>query len=181
MKRLALVLLLGLLLPPPVFAADVKLATWNLEWLTNRGAGDPRLPPDAHPRQPEDFDLLRRYATELDADVIGIQEADGPAVAARVFPPERYSIHLTHDHVVQRVGVAVRRGLHYTVNPDVAGFDIDPGRELRSGADITLDLPHGSLRILVVHLKTGCFDGSLVRTARRVCIELREQILPLRD
>jgi endonuclease/exonuclease/phosphatase family metal-dependent hydrolase len=176
------ILLLMLLLHPTItLAAELKLATWNLEWLTNRAAGDPRLPPDAHPRQPEDFDLLRGYVNELAADVIGIQEVDGSPAAARVFPPERYSIHMTRDHVVQRVGVAVRRGLHYTVNPDVAGFDIDPGRQLRSGADITLDLPKGSLRVLVVHLKTGCFDGSLSRTKRRVCIELREQVPPLRD
>jgi hypothetical protein len=85
MKRYALVLLLGLVVAAPVFAADLKLATWNLEWLTDRGAGDTRLPSDAHPKRPEDFDVLSRYAAELDADVIAIQEVDGSAVAARVF------------------------------------------------------------------------------------------------
>ena len=181
MKRCTLVLVLALLASAPGFAAELKIATWNLEWLTNRGSGDSRLPDDVHPRQPEDFDLLRRYAAEVDADVIAIQEVDGQAVAARVFPPERYSIHMTRDHVVQRVGLAVRRGLHYTVNPDVAGFDIDPGRQLRSGADITLQLAQSSLRVLALHLKTGCFDERLNRTTRRACAELREQIPPLRD
>jgi endonuclease/exonuclease/phosphatase family metal-dependent hydrolase len=181
MKRLAFVLLLGPFALAPVSAADLKLATWNLEWLTDRGAGDTRLPADAHPKQPEDFDLLRRYAAELDADVVAIQEVDGPAVAARVFPPETYSIHLTHDHVVQRVGLAVRRGIHYSVNPDVTGLDVDPRHQLRSGADITLDLGHGSLRVLAVHLKTGCFDERLTRTTRRTCAELDEQIPPLQD
>jgi endonuclease/exonuclease/phosphatase family metal-dependent hydrolase len=181
MKRCALVLLLGLLVSTRVVAADLKLATWNLEWLTDRGAGDSRLPSDAHPKQPEDFDLLRRYAVELDADVIAIQEVDGPAVAARVFPPETYSIHMTRDHVVQRVGLVVRRGIRYNVNPDVTGLDVDPGRQLRSGADITLDLAQGALRVLAVHLKTGCFDERLTRTTRRTCAELREQISPLQD
>src|SRR3984957_11418368 len=111
MKRCILVLLLVLSAPAPGFAADLKLATWNLEWLTDRGAGDSRLPSDAHPKQPEEIDLLRRYAVELDADVIAIQEVDGPAVAARVFSPENYSIHMTRDHVVQRVGLVVRRGI----------------------------------------------------------------------
>jgi endonuclease/exonuclease/phosphatase family metal-dependent hydrolase len=163
----------------PVAAAELKLATWNLEWLTSRGEGDPQLPADVHSRQPSDFDLLRRYAMELDADVIAIQEVDGSAVAARVFPPDRYSIHMTRDHVVQRVGIVVRRGLHYTVNPDDTDLDVD--RHLRSGADITLNLPKGSLRILAVHLKTGCFDAIQGRTSHRACAELREQILPLRD
>jgi endonuclease/exonuclease/phosphatase family metal-dependent hydrolase len=177
----AVVLLLALLASASALAADLKLATWNLEWLTDRGANDPRLPADAHPKRPEDFDLLRRYAVELDADVIAIEEVDGPAVAARVFPPESYSIHMTRDHVVQRVGIVVRRGIRYSVNPDVTGLDVDPGRQLRSGADITLDLPHGSLRVLALHLKTGCFDDRLTHTTHRACAELREQMSPLRD
>ena len=32
--------------------------------------------------------LLRRYATELDADAIAVQEVDGPAITASVFPPD---------------------------------------------------------------------------------------------
>ncbi len=181
MKRSALVLLLKLLVSAHAFAADLKLATWNLEWLTDRGAGDTRLPADAHPKRPEDFDLLRRYAADLDADVIAIQEVDGPAVAALVFPPERYSVHMTRDHVVQRVGLVVRRGIHYSVNPDVTDLNVDPGHQLRSGADITLDLGQGSLRVLAVHLKTGCFDERLSRTTHRTCAELGKQISPLQD
>jgi endonuclease/exonuclease/phosphatase family metal-dependent hydrolase len=179
MKRSLPILLVGLLLAPAVaFAAELKLATWNLEWLTDRNH---QLPADVRPKQPEDVAVLRRYADELDADVIAVQEVDGRAIAARVFPPERYSIHLTRDRVVQRVGLVVRRGISYVVNPDVAGFDVDPGRQLRSGADITLQLAHGSLRLLALHLKTGCFDDPLDRTKRRACVELREQIAPLRD
>jgi endonuclease/exonuclease/phosphatase family metal-dependent hydrolase len=176
--RLLLVLLLVLLASAPVSAADLKLATWNLEWLTDR---ERDLPPDVGPKQPEDVALLRRYADELDADVIAVQEVEDTAIAARVFPPERYSIHLTHDHVVQRVGLVVRRGIRYSVNPDVTGFELGPSRQLRSGADITLQLPRGPLRLLALHLKTGCFDDRLDRTKRRACVELREQIPPLRD
>ena len=124
-----------LLLPSCAIGAELKLATWNLEWLTTN---DRDLPADAHPKQPEDIDLLRRYAGELDADVIAVQEVDGSAIAARVFPPDRYSIHLSRDHVVQRVGIVVRRDIHYSANPDLTGLDLGPGRQLRSGVDITL-------------------------------------------
>jgi endonuclease/exonuclease/phosphatase family metal-dependent hydrolase len=181
MKRSALVLLFGLFGSVPVAAGDLKLATWNLEWLTDRGSGEIRLPADAHPKKPEDFDLLRRYATELDADAIAVQEVDGAEPATRVFPPERYSVHMTRDHVVQRVGLVVRRGIHYSVNPDVTALDIDPGHQLRSGADITLELGTSSLRLLAVHLKTGCFDERLTRTSHRTCAELGEQLPPLQD
>ena len=160
-------------------AAELKFATWNLDWLTDRPAGDPALPPDVHPRRAEDFDRLRQYALDLNADVVALQEVDGRAAAARVFPPDRYSLHLTHDARVQRVGIAVRRGLHYAVNPDVTAIEIDPNLRLRSGADITLHLPEGPLRILAVHLKTGCPKQRLGRTARGSCAELRAQVAPI--
>ena len=86
---------------------------------------------------------------------------------------------MTRDHVVQRVGLVVRRGIHYVVNPDLAGLDVDPGRRLRSGADITLQLPQVPLRVLAVHLKTGCFDEPRRKSPRRACVELHEQIPPL--
>jgi len=167
------------LLPAVACAADLKIATWNLDWLTDRPLGDPALPADVRPREATDFARLRAYAAELDADVIAVQEVDGRAAVARVFPPERYSIHLTRDHVVQRVGFAVRRGLRYTMNPDLVALDTDSS--LRSGADITLQLPHGPLRLLAVHLKTGCFGGGLARSRRPACATLREQVPALAD
>jgi len=159
MKQIAalLLMLLALAAAPATGAAEtLKLSTWNLEWLTARPPGDPALPPDVRPKTAADIDRLRDYAGLLAADVVAFQEVDGPAVAARVFPPERYVLHLTSDGVVQRVGFAVRRGLRFTANPDLAGLTLGPGSRLRSGADITLDLPGGRLRLLAVHLKTGC-------------------------
>jgi endonuclease/exonuclease/phosphatase family metal-dependent hydrolase len=176
---LAVLALACLLLPAATVAAELKVATWNLNWLTERPAGDPSLPDDVHVRVAQDFDLLRQYAIQLNADIIAIQEVDGRAVAARVFPPDQYSIHMTRDDVVQRVGIVVRRGLAYDVNPDVTAIQGDRHAHLRSGADVTLHLGAGPLRILAVHLKTGCDDAPLTRTRRRSCEELRAQIPPL--
>ena len=170
-----------LLLPHACIAAELKIATWNLEWLTDRPQGDPELPADIHPRTPQDFDLLRQYVLALNADVVAMQEVDGATVAARVFPSDTYSIHMSHDHVVQRVGIAVRRGIHYSVNPDVAGLEVDRGSNLRSGVDITLQLRPAALRILAVHLKTGCFDRRLTGRLHGSCAELREQIPALQQ
>ena len=182
MIRLLAVLLL---LTGAAQAAELRVTTWNLEWLTTRRAGDPALPEDVRPKPAEAIDALRRYALTLDADVIAFQEVDGPEIAARVFPPERYVIIATGDDVVQRVGFAVRRGIPVRRNPDLAGLDVYPGaaHRLRSGADITLDLPGGKLRLLAVHLKTGCHYGSLSGAhgadASRACETLRRQVAPL--
>ncbi len=171
------ILVLVLLLPGWAAAAELKLATWNLEWLTT---SDRDLPADVHPKRPDDIERLRGYAAELNADVIAVQEVEGTAVAARVFPPDQYSIHLSHDNVVQRVGIVVRRGIHYDVHPDLTGLELGLGRQLRSGVDITL-LVQPPLRILAVHLKTGCLDERLSNRTRRACAELRAQVLPLID
>jgi len=179
-------LVCALLLTGPAAAADLpaapdlKVATWNLEWLTERPPGDPGLPKDVQPKRAEDIETLRRYALLLDADVVAFQEVDGAAVVARVFPPDLYRILITGDRVTQRVGFAVRRGLRVVQNPDLAALDVaEPGRNrLRSGADITLDLPGGRLRLLAVHLKTGCHEARL-STPTRNCEALRLQVAPL--
>jgi endonuclease/exonuclease/phosphatase family metal-dependent hydrolase len=133
-----------------------------------------------HPKQPADLAMLRRYAADLAADVVAVQEVDGPAAAASVFPPDRYVLHLTGDDVVQRVGFAVRKGLDFTANPDVTSLD-PPGSHLRSGADITLHWAGGNLRLLAVHLKQGCREAKLTDQKRRACPILREQLAALRD
>jgi endonuclease/exonuclease/phosphatase family metal-dependent hydrolase len=166
--------------PAPGIAADIKIATWNLNWLTSRSAGT-FLPADVTPRGPGDFDLLRHYAEELDADVIAFQEVDHRETAARIFPPDRYSIHMARDHVMQRVGFAVRRGLRYEIHPDIDAIRLGPEQHLRSGVDMTLLLPGGSIRLLAVHLKKGCADQNVLKPVGRSCLALHDQIGPLRD
>ncbi len=180
---LCLMLLFG-----PAAAADqpvpagavLKVATWNLEWLTTRPKGDPELPDNVVPKTAEDIAALRRYAETLDADVVAFQEVDGPEVAAQVFTPDHYRIVITDDRVTQRVGFAVRRGLQVERNPDLVGLDVYPAarHRLRSGADITLVLPGGRLRLLAVHLKTGCHEARLDSPSRN-CETLGRQVAPL--
>jgi endonuclease/exonuclease/phosphatase family metal-dependent hydrolase len=176
MKRM--VVLLTLVLACPAHSAELKVATWNLDWLTTRHAGDPELPADVTPRGEEDFDRLAHYAKELDADLIAIEEVDGFSAASKVFPRDQYSIHMTRDHVIQRVGIVVRRGLAYDINPDVTALN---AHHLRSGADITLHLGGTELRVLAVHLKKGCRDVPMAKARSQACEELKEQIGPLTD
>jgi endonuclease/exonuclease/phosphatase family metal-dependent hydrolase len=167
--RTFLLLLLLLAAPFSAAAAELKVATWNLEWLTLRQAGDRALPQNVRPKGPESHALLRRYAEELAADVVALQEVDGPEAAALVFPPARYTTHFTRDRMVQRVGFAVRQGLRFTANPDLASLNVTPGapNPLRAGADITVEMPGGRLRLLNVHLKSGCREDPLDRSNRQ--------------
>jgi endonuclease/exonuclease/phosphatase family metal-dependent hydrolase len=179
-----LLMMLALLLPAGGAGAEgLKFATWNLEWLTARPAGDPSLPSDVRPKSPADIARLRGYADKLAADVVSMQEVDGPDMAAAVFSPDRYAIHMTGDDVVQRDGLAIRRGIAFTVNPDLTSLDLYAHAKyhLRSGADVTLHLRDGPLRVLAVHLKTGCRSDPLASRRRRACVTLRGQLAPLQD
>jgi hypothetical protein len=171
-----LLILVALLVPLDAFATELKIATWNLDWLTTRPAGAVGLPADVIPRSDDDFNRLAQYASELKADVVAIQEVDGLPVASKVFPLDQYSIHMTGDHVTQRVGIVVRRGLRYDINPDLTALSAN---HLRSGADLTLHLGASDLRILAVHLKRGCNTAPPKKAKSRDCETLWEQIPPL--
>jgi len=172
--------------------AALRLATWNFEWLVApenflalkrdcvpKGAslrGRRRaLPCDVAgklERSSADFDAIARYARQLDADVVALQEVDGPAAARRVFPGYRFCF--TGAAAVQNVGFAVRPGLPYRCGPDLVPLSID-GR-VRRGAELVL-YPGTSaeIRLLAVHLKSGCGKRRL-DSPRDQCAVLARQV-----
>lgn len=137
-------------------ALSLRLATWNVVWLNaSEGVGPV-------PRRSEDYARLARYAARLNADVVALQEVDGPEAAARIFDSRRYAFHFTEGSGAQRTGFAVKRALVFTPHDDFAELNLG---HLRSAADITVHLQATAkreaapLRLLSVHLKSGCFDG----------------------
>jgi endonuclease/exonuclease/phosphatase family metal-dependent hydrolase len=178
--------------------AGLTLATWNLEWLMTPQVRDelgarctaqqpasnqralPCTPGKAQPpvRVSADYDALARHADRLRAsegvDLIGLQEVDGPDAARLVFKQGwKLDCFVQRAHP-QKVGFAVRESLPYRCNGDLQARDIDGGT--RAGADITLypGTPR-EVRVLAVHLKSGCFDGKLDRSFSP-CQRLRQQV-----
>src|SRR5690349_12735901 len=109
--------------------AQLKIATWNLEWFmkpeTLRALTPTCLPADAPrdgarravpcnvvaelARSHEDIAALQRHARRLDADVIALQEVDGEDAARLVFPG--YQFCFSRRVALQNNGFAVRKGL----------------------------------------------------------------------
>lgn len=152
--------------PAPLASpSPLKLATWNMEWLmAENGPLAAIAPPDRPHRTAADFEKLAAYAQHLDADIIGLQEVDTPATAERIFPPRIYQIFMTDEAVLQHPALAVRKSLRTHRNPDVAALDISPttaAHHLRHGLDITVETGTIPLRILVLHLKTGCWENPI--------------------
>jgi len=172
-------------------AHTLKLATWNLEWLmTPQVFGalkdhcnterEPRhrmqrsIPCDVaagQERGAADFATLARYARQLDADVIAIQEVDGPDAARQVFPG--YEFCFTGARAVQNTGFAIRAGLPHRCGADLEELAL--GGSVRRGA--TLILYPGTrqeLRLLGVHLKSGCAHAPLAGR-QHACEQLDRQ------
>lgn len=174
----ALILLALLILALPAWAQDIKIAAWNIAWLTNKPFDHPDLPRDLTPRTERDFARLRAYAERLAADVIALQEVDGPLAAARVFDATVYDFHFPAESDVQRSGFAWRKSLRVTRNPDLMALDLRPTarRSLRRGADITLHGDNGTrLRLLSIHLDAGCARGSVRKPNNSDCQNLGQQ------
>jgi endonuclease/exonuclease/phosphatase family metal-dependent hydrolase len=145
---------------------QIRIATWNIKWLNaedNKGVVK---------RQTVDYERLQRYARQLDADVIALQEIDGPEAAARIFDPKEYAFHFPKKRQVQSVGFAIRRSLPFQARPDLSAL---AQRHLRPGADLSVKVAGQELRLLSVHLKAGCVKGPLDRSGKH-CTKLRKQL-----
>lgn len=176
-------------------AKKVRIASWNIEYLMtpathlalrancaeNGGmvGGDDRTLPCAiskrEPRNASDYESLRRYATELRADIVALQEVDGPDAAEQVFPGYEYCFS-TRAHT-QKNGFAIRRGLPFRCEPEYEALSLD--NAVRRGVVATFfpDTPN-EFRLMAVHLKSGCPAGPLTAPGRN-CDLLTRQVAPL--
>ena len=59
-------------------AAEIRIASWNIYWLTSED-------PNHHRRKADDYARLARYANDLDAHVVALQEVDAGFVR-KLFP-----------------------------------------------------------------------------------------------
>ena len=171
---------------------ELKLATWNLEWFmkpeTLRALTPACTPADAPregarravpcdvaqelARSNEDIAALRRYARELDADVVALQEVDGPEAARLVFPDHEFCF--SGRVAVQNNGFAIRRGVPFACGPDLRDISLDD--DVRRGVELRV-FPGTAqeLWLLSVHLKSGCSRDPLY-SDRRGCAELARQV-----
>lgn len=175
---------------PPLHASaapatqTLKVSTWNMDWLLSEQAQNtPDIPPDIPHRSTGDMNALASYARRLHPDLIGLQEVGDSTTLARLFSPQDYQILLSNDDIAQHTALAVRRGLRVQRNPDVVALAPNPTaahHPQRSGLDITVLAGETPLRILVVHLKTGCWDNPVSET-HHACPTLFAQFHALRD
>ena len=135
-------------------AQTLKIATWNMEWLiapdvlrpmrehcapqdTPIRGNDRRVPCDValkFNRSEADFRAYARYAKELDADVVALQEVDGASAASLAFPD--YDFCFTSRRHVQNNGFAIRKGVPHRCEADLQ--TLSNNDSVRRGAVVTL-------------------------------------------
>jgi len=173
----------------------VRIASWNVEYLMTPAThlalrancaeqggmvgGDDRTLPCAitkrEPRTANDYVSLRHYATQLRADIVALQEVDGPEAAAQVFPGYDYCFS-ARGHT-QKNGFAIRRGLPHRCEPEYEPLSVS--NAVRRGVVVTF-FPGttNEFRLMSVHLKSGCPAGPLTAPGRN-CDLLTKQVAPL--
>ena len=177
-------------LPGP---SHLRIATWNLEHLNDTdGAG-------CVPREQADYDAIADRIREIAPDVVAFQEVENAAAALRVFPASHWHVEVSTraepagpsrqcwslpgqylEH--QATGFAIRRQIAYQRNPDLYSLG-DLAATLRWGTDITVTFGGRQLRLLSVHLKSGCWSAEQDSDPSRTntCATLSDQILDLRE
>ena len=176
----------------PGAADEVRIASWNLEHLADAD-GEGCLG-----RKQADYDTLRVRTAQLDADIVAFQEVENAAAARRVFPEAEWRVEMSSRPPMSRTrpcwdrpeeqlghlgtGFAVRKGIAYRRNRDVEELGVAHPFQ-RWGTDITVTVGNRDLRLLSVHLRSGCWGARQDedRDRENTCSTLRAQISSLRD
>jgi len=174
----------------------LRMATWNIEYLLSPqtfaaladgcalqgeyiSGATRRIPCDVARRlnrAERDFAALRRYAAQLDADVVALQEVDGPNAASLILPG--YEFCFSARPHVQKNGFAIRRGVPFRCEQEYSALSLND--QVRCGVVVTLfpGEPE-AMSLMTVHLKSGCPEGSLSAAGNRACATLSQQLAPL--
>ena len=170
----------------------LRIAAWNLEHLDDSGADG------CLPREQADYDAIAGQVRELGFDIVAVQEVENEAAARRVFPGSDWHVEMSsrpdvgtglecRDRPGQRLGhlatgFAIRRGIAYRRNADLEILG-EASHFERRGTDITVTESGQNLRLLSVHLVTGCWGEPNDRNPEDAedCAVLRGQINRLKD
>lgn len=171
----------------------IRIATWNianLHWEIGKN-----LPgrPNAPARSKRDFQRLQKYANRIDADIIALQEVNGPKAVYRVFPSSKYKVIMSDryrkdvktrrktDHIYTAIAIKRSAPVKLISSRTVKTISVPHKqhgsiRPTRRAVEATVQLPNGNhLTILAVHLKSGCHQGSLINTKSPACATLAKQ------
>ena len=181
------------MVPDPLAAAQLRIATWNLEHLNDTDDAG------CVPREEADYDAIADAVRAIAPDVVAFQEVENMAAALRVFPATHWHVEVSMRPVPDAAspecrglpgkylhhlatGFAIRKEIQYQRNEDLESLG-DPAPFNRWGTDVTVALGDRHLRLVSVHLKSRCWSAEQDSSASSAvsCATLRDQFLELRS
>ena len=176
--------------PSKIHAGDLRIAAWNLEHLAEADDGG------CVGRSASDYVTLAGGIAQLGADIVAFQEVENVAAAHRVFPERDWRVEVSRRPPPDRsracwdrpesdlghlaTGFAIRRGIEYRRNGDLKALGNNIATQ-RWGVDITVTAEGQDMRLLSVHLASGCWgeQQDADKDRRKTCSTLRAQMTQL--
>ena len=152
----------------------LRIATWNIENLHAQDGGQV-YPNSSVKRYPIDYERIKCYTRLIDADIVAVQEIDGEEALRRVFDNDVYDFHMSSRNTSQDTGFAYKKGLTVTERPDYTALDVGG---VRRGCRIDVTHNGKTIRLMSVHLKSGCFSNNHSGSA---CNKLKQQVPKLEE
>ncbi len=157
----------------------LRIATWNIENLHSKD-GQSTYTGDypSIKREAIDYVRIRCYVRMFDPDILAVQEVDGEEALARVVDTDVYDLHMSSrpkpDSMGgrQNTGFAYKKNLNVQEQPDFQDIDVSKGN-LRRGARIDVTFGGQTLKLMSVHLNSGCFSNDSSGSA---CNDLFRQV-----
>ena len=180
------------LLAAGAHAGKLRVAAWNLELLKDTDLEG------CIPREAADYAAIARQVEALGADIVAFQEVENAAAARRVFSPSHWHVEVSTRPARQSsrtcrerpeallghlaTGFAIRRGIDYRREADLSALG-NRSRFDRWGTDIAVTEGGRELRLLSIHLRSGCFGARQDESAslEGTCRVLHEQLRVLKD
>lgn len=191
-RFLYLMALILFLTPLETIATELNIVAWNLEHLDdNEGEG-------CIGRNNADYAVLAERIENLDADIVAFQEVENLVAAHRTFPASEWHVEISSRPQMKSnsacwdkpdaylghlaTGFAIRKGVDYRRNEDLKSLGVGQSFQ-RWGTDITVMSDGKQLRILSVHLMSGCWGPVQDKDDKRkkTCKTLRDQFEQLKS
>lgn len=127
-------------------------------------------------RFPTDYERIKCYVRLIDPDILAVQEVDGNEALARVVDSDIYDVHASNRpqgslNGKQNTGFAFKRGLAVETKPDFE--ELNTSGRVRKGAQIDLTHNAETIKLMSVHLRSGCFHNGSTSSA---CNTLMDQV-----
>ena len=166
-----------------VSPTHLKLATWNIEHLAYPASQGCKA------RTQADIRALQRYVTEVNADIIALQEVASEQALTQIFPSGQWQLFISQRpdseryecresgqlSTQQKVAFAVKKGVDVLNVRQLHQLGLNnPG--LRHGLEISVVTPLGKTNLLNVHMKSGCFVDDVRQSNKPACETYARQV-----